>query len=557
MARRIFSIVAFCICVNSYAPASAHGRATDPIETGRYWVYFGDKGVLEEQLVKAETEAWERMTPRAQQRRLRNGLTCSDFFDVPVFPGYLERVEASGARIRHVSRWLNAASVECSPDQVQVLKSMPMVASVIPFTLRGERIETNTAHARSILDDPVYGPSFHQNNMCRIPELHARGLSGDGILICMLDTGFWLEHESISGTRVIAVRDFLHNDDIVHDVPGEDSTGQHAHGTAVLSTIGGNRDSVLVGPAFGADFLLAKTEWTASEERFEEDAYVAAIEWADSAGADITSSSLGYIDWYTNADMDGHTPVTTRAVVMAASRGILCVTSAGNNRTDDWHIVGSPADADSILAVGAVDSAGTLAPFSSGGPTADGRTKPDVSAMGLGVFCASYAGVNQYWFLSGTSLSAPITAGVAALIMEAHPEWTAQDVRRAMMSTASIAMAPNNEIGWGIVDGVAAADFDLGTRTRFEPAPRFASLSVFPNPVNGKATLVFTLDSDERSMFQLLDISGRMVLSLDETYYTQGSHTLSLDLANIASGVYYARLISSRPLASAKIVVIK
>ena len=284
------------------------------------------------------------------------------------------------------------------------------------------------------------------------------------------------------------------------------------HGSACLSTCGGYRDSVLIGPAYGATFLLAKTKWVPTETPPEEDNYVAALEWADSIGTDITSSSLGYIDWYTFQDLDGHTATTTRGVEVAASHGILCVTAAGNERSSDWGHLVCPADADSILAVGAVDSFRTIAGFSSPGPTFDGRIKPDICAMGVDVFCANIEVNNTYFRLSGTSLSTPIISGLAALVMEAHPDWTAQQVRTALKMTASQAQNPDNDFGWGIADGVAAVDyvFDDAVGPARDPLPRSTILlSSYPNPVNGTAVIRLVIPSDAVGDLVLYNILGR------------------------------------------------
>ncbi|MBK8130158.1 MAG: S8 family serine peptidase [bacterium] len=258
----------------------------------------------------------------------------------------------------------------------------------------------------------------------------------------MLDTGFRTEHVSLSGLNYLAMRDFIFGDSIVHNEEGQDSSNQHLHGTAVLSAAAGLDSNNIIGPAYGAQWMLAKTEYVPTETEVEEDFYVAGMEWADSAGADITSSSLGYIDWYDQSDMDGQTTVVTQAVTEAQRRGILVVTAQGNERGSLWNSVIAPADADSILAIGAVDSLGLLSGFSSPGPTADGRVKPDCATMGSDVFCANATELDGYFRASGTSLATPIAAGIAALVMEANPEWTAQQVRAAILATASQASAP-------------------------------------------------------------------------------------------------------------------
>jgi len=186
---------------------------------------------------------------------------------------------------------------------------------------------------------------------------------------------------------------------------------------------------------------------------------VAAIEWEDSLGVDVTTTSLGYLDWYTYEDMDGNTAVITVAADIAAAHGIAVFNSAGNEGSHEWYYIIAPADGDSVIAVGAVGSDGELTGFSSHGPTYDGRIKPDVLAMGLYTYCASASGVDLYTFVSGTSLSCPLAAGVGALILQAHPQWNNMDLLAALRATGTNAETPDNDYGWGIIQGWAAQEF--------------------------------------------------------------------------------------------------
>jgi serine protease AprX len=425
-------------------------------ELHRYWVYFRDKNVPVVNMTQALNEAAQRLTPAGRERRLRAMPSLVDEYDLPVSVAYRAQVEQTGVDVRTASKWLNAVSIEATEEQAEQIRSLRCVRSVEAFHLCAVMDPWVPERA---LDDLHYGSSLVQNELCQVPELHSRGLSGQGIIVCILDAGARLDHQAFESLNIIGTRDFIYNDTIVSNQAGQDSAEQHYHGTATLSTMAGYRDSVLIGPAYGASVLVAKTEWVPSETPLEEDHYVAALEWADSLGARITSSSLGYIDWYTFQDLDGQTCTTTRAVNVAVSRGILVVTAAGNERGSNWGHLVAPADADSILAVGAVDAAGVVAYFSSPGPTADGRVKPDICAMGVGVFCANASSTHSYAYWNGTSLATPIVAGVAALIMQLHPDWTAQMVRTAILNTASNHPNPNNDYGWGIVNGVAAADY--------------------------------------------------------------------------------------------------
>ena len=259
----------------------------------------------------------------------------------------------------------------------------------------------------------------------------------------------------------VAEYDFIQSDSVTQNQEG-DAYNQHNHGTATASAAGGFIDGELLGVAYGCKFLLAKTEIVDEEIQAEEDHFVAALEWGEALGADVMSSSLGYLDWYSYADLDGETAVTTRGVDIAVGLGMVCVTAAGNEGNMDWYYVITPADADSVISVGAVDETNTLAGFSSHGPTADGRIKPEVLARGVSTFAAGTLSTTAFISASGTSLSTPLVAGATALILEAHPQWTPMMVREALMMTADGSTAPDNSRGFGLIDVMAAINYDFG-----------------------------------------------------------------------------------------------
>ncbi|TPW11220.1 MAG: Subtilisin-like serine protease, partial [bacterium] len=295
---------------------------------------------------------------------------------------------------------------------------------------------------------------FNQNAQVGIVDLHRQGYTGAGIIVAILDSGFRTGHAALATRNVLAERDFVFNDDNVDNEPGDVVTAWN-HGTSVWSNMGGYRPGALVGGAFEAGILLAKTEDISSETPVEEDNFIAAIEWADSLGADVITASLVYLDFdgsmndYTYADLDGDTTPLAIAVDMAVARGICMVNAVGNFGPGAGSLW-TPADADSVLSVGAVDSVGVVASFSSHGPTADGRVKPEVVARGRSNYVAN-AGTGGYGPASGTSFSAPVTAGAAALLKEAHPNWSGWQLREALRSSANHAGAPDNSTGWGLV----------------------------------------------------------------------------------------------------------
>jgi hypothetical protein len=386
-----------------------------------------------------------------------------DFTDIRVKEEYLSELESLGARIRVVSKWLNAASILANREQVREIENLSFVRAVKKVaTFRRskpqaeEKLFKKPGGPQGVQDLP-YGASYSQLEQIHVPELHRIGLSGAGVLITILDTGFFVDHPAfdsiVNSGRLIATYDFINGDEDVDD--GDDY--QRAHGTSVLSVVGGFVDGVLIGCAYGAEFALAKTELESQEIEIEEDYWVAGLDWGEALGTDIASSSLGYTDWYTYEDMDGNTAVTTIAADLAVSRGVVVVNAVGNERNKWWHYLIAPSDGDSVIAVGAVDSEGNLAAFSSAGPAYDGRIKPDVLARGKGTYCAT---TSTYGYLDGTSFATPLVAGACALLLEAHPDWTPVQVAEALRTTASRADHPDTLHGWGIVNAAKASGFD-------------------------------------------------------------------------------------------------
>ena len=430
------------------------------------WIFFTDKNVDPE-----GRQSTQRLRPKTRVVRSAQSRN-PDALDWPVSLRYVGAVAATGARVRHASRWFNAVSVQASPEQLEQIVNLPFVADQC-LVARGRRSpEPKPASAAGWVNERAYpldyGLSLMQVLPLQVPELHALGLTGRGVVIALLDSGFRLTHQAfdtlvVSG-RVAGRWDFVKGDSgVANDTL--DVLGQDYHGTEVLSTMAGFVPGELWGPAWGAAYLLAKTEDIATETPVEEDHYVAAIEWADSLGARVLSSSLSYDFGYTFNGLQG---ISTVAANTAASRGLLLVTAMGNSGPGPTTL-GAPADAFDIISVGAVDAAGVIANFSSRGPTADGRIKPEVVAQGVSVYAVDPTQPDAYVLVNGTSFATPLTSSSAALLAEAHPDWTADWLREALMQSGDRSSSPGSDYGWGRFRLLAALDYQPAGAVKLRP----------------------------------------------------------------------------------------
>ena len=441
---------------------SAYGQDED--ETQLYWVFFQDKEVTDQATFNATEHEFPHLSQRALDRRaVRGTITGPTYRDLPVAAIYVDEILGAGVKVRTESRWLNAVSIEAHPDYIAQLDGNAIVKKTKRIHKISKRvIKRNTRDDEIYLTDADYGSSYNQNEQINAVAAHELGYTGTNIWLLMLDTGFYIDHLAFQQERIVAEYDFIQGDSITSNQVG-DPPDQHDHGTATASAAGGFIDGALRGTAYECKLLLAKTEMVNEEIEAEEDLFVAALEWGEALGADIASSSLGYLDWYTyEEDLDGETAITTLGVDYAVSLGMVCVTAAGNEGDHDWYHIIAPADADSVISVGAVDASNVTPSFSSHGPTADGRIKPEVLARGVATFLAGTDSTLDFLSGSGTSFATPLVAGACALILEAHPNWTPMMVREALMMTADGNTTPDNTRGFGLIDVVAAIDYDFG-----------------------------------------------------------------------------------------------
>ncbi len=434
------------------------------------WVYLKDKGPGWDALLSNPLNL---VTQRSVKRRLkvRSLQEVVDYTDVPVYAGYVSEISSRVEKVRLQTKWLNALSVEVNREQIEPIAELGFVKNVEVverFKRSSEEVlSDNTVQQPPSKDDPLVdtlnygtGNAVTQITQIKVNVVHNQGINGQGIMIASFDAGFAnLTHEAFT-TKPMSIPhrwDFHTN---------SQNLTPHSHGTATLSLVGGYKPGKLIGPAYGSTFILARTEVDPGETPIEMDHWIAAVEWADSLGADVITSSLGYLGFdppypdYTWQDMNGSTMPITIAADLAVNKGIIVSNSAGNNGNNTSHnTLNGPADGDSVLTVGSVTSSGNRSSFSSVGPTTDNppRVKPDVMAMGSSNYVASTIG-NNYSTGSGTSFSCPLTSGVCALVLSANKSLTPMQVVRILKKFASNSSSPNNLMGWGIIDASLAVD---------------------------------------------------------------------------------------------------
>ncbi|MBU6332116.1 MAG: S8 family serine peptidase [Bacteroidetes bacterium] len=487
-------------------------------QTGnRYWIEFTDKSGSPFRL----DQPGAYLSARSIERRQKQGIAI-DSTDLPVNPAYLEALRLAGAVVRHTSKWLNGATIEApdSPTLARV-QGLPFVRSI----RKNGRSAPHNEHPRPSklawngqqegvprlsADSGQYGAGWEQLALHKGEWLHNRGFRGEGVWIAVFDAGF-VEVDRLScfdslrlGNRIADTWDFV---DLSPNPFGFD-----AHGTYVMGCLAAWWPGRLVGTAPGATYLLYRTENNVggSENQIEEDNWVAAAERADSAGADIFNTSLAYSTFddplmdHSYNDMDGQTARITRGSDFAASKGILVVASAGNYGNSAWRYIAAPADGDSVLAVGAVARNRNRVAFSSQGPTADGRIKPNVMAVGSGAASCDLTG-QDVAYVSGTSFSGPIMAGLAACLWQSRPHARSMHVFKALEMSADRSASPDTFFGHGIPD-VSRAWKMLPSATTNQPSVAL----VYPNPCTEEVVVEFPWNgSDQNDHLAAFDAMGR------------------------------------------------
>tara|TARA_A100001037_G_C15141955_1_gene634239 strand:- start:622 stop:2271 length:1650 start_codon:yes stop_codon:yes gene_type:complete len=501
----------------------------------RIWIYFKDKSESEMTQISA----------KSFHRRAISGVQSMNlWYDLNLTSAYKEEILRLGLKIENESRWLNAISVLCEKTDFKKIIAMPFVKKIEPVIGYKKLSYEHSKQINNNFRELDYGYAQSQIEQINVHELHNAGYTGVGVRILVMDTGFNLTHTALENINVISQWDVINDDnETANETSTEIDQNQDYHGTAVLSTIAANAPGDLIGVAFDAEFLLAKTEDVTQEVQLEEDNYVAGLEWGEANGADIVSTSLGYLDWYTYGDMDGNTAVTTNAIDIAAGLGLICVTAAGNEGNDDWNYIIAPADADSVIAVGAVRENGQIASFSSHGPTFDGRIKPEVCARGVSTSCISPNSTSAYTNLSGTSLACPLVAGAVALVRQAQPDWTAMQLREAVLMTSSRSEIPDNEYGYGIMDAAAAIEYNITANVEdgnIIPS-EFHMLTAYPNPFNPAITVQVYGDPGSHLKVQIYSLNGKRVVTLYEGILFRKTEKLIWVPDHQASGIFLVK----------------
>jgi subtilisin family serine protease len=532
-----------CLAAVFDAPVETWLRTADEGEKTAFWVFFKDKGALPAEQVEARiSEAAGKFTPAAVRRRLAARPSRPfDDKDLPVHGPYVKTLQHDGVEFRAFSRWLNAVSVMADRAQLERIRTLPFVDSVRRVSGRagGPMPDTEPA-ARAFASKGFYGESYRQLEQIQAIDLHGEGYTGDGVIVAIFDTGFWRTHETLTGVNVIAEWDFINDDGVTENEPG-DPEGQHNHGTMCLSLLAGYTPNVMIGCAYDAEYLIAKTEDISQEEPIEEDWWIEAAEWADSLGAQIISSSLCYNDWYTYEDMDGATAPITICADQAAANGIVVVNAAGNSGASSWKYILAPADGDSVVTAGAIDSLGNRAYFSSQGPTYDGRIKPTIMAHGQATYVANPYSATEYFRGNGTSFACPLAAGAIALVLDKNPTWTAREVLDAIKATGTRASDPDTLYGWGILQALDASDHQPFSGIPAD-VPALPGLRIYPNPA--RTSLNITMAGSGATVpVSFYDISGRLV---GRTVLAPGVSS-ELDLGSLLGGVAPGIIIVEAP----------
>ena len=490
----------------------------------------------------------EYLSTKSIERRQKQNILI-DSLDLPVSQLYIDSIKSTGVSVLYSSKWLNSITIFTTDSLALInINSFPFVKSIkpvgknLPKQNQGSSVFNSYQKAECSADN-YYGFAFDQINQVNGQSLHKKGFKGTGMLIAYLDAGFRnvdllpAFDSLINRNGIIATHDFITGNDSVY----EDDN----HGAYCLSIVACNMPGYFVGTAPNADFVLLRTEYGTTEYPIEEINWAAGAEFADSIGADIISSSLGYSVFddttfnHSFYDMDGSTNPSSIAAHIASSRGIIVCNSAGNSGADTtWRFITAPSDADNILTIGAVDSANNYALFSGHGPTFDGRIKPDVVARGASTWFidTNFGTVREG---NGTSFSCPLIAGLVACLWQSHPDKTNGQIMDAIRRSGSKYFTPDNNIGYGIPN-FAFADLILSGFNE-QSLLSTDSIIVFPTIFSNELKLNLKSKTNHEILTQFIDMSGKLT---DETCSNTniGFNEITINTTNLTAGVYMLKI---------------
>lgn len=493
------------------------------------------------------------LSPKSIERRTKQNIPITSQ-DLPVNPSYVIQLKATGARVIFTSRWFNGLVVEADETQLASIKKLsfykgielnkPIYAAVDVGITR----TSNQSRTSQTFEEFDYGKMKNQIQILGADYFHEKKILGENMLIGVFDNGFsrmdQLGYFSklFEDKRIIDTYDFVAQETNVFD--------DGSHGTNTLSTIAAYEPGNMIGVAPKASFALYQTENNGGESPYEEVTWLLAAERADSLGVDIISSSLGYNYFdgkyntpeynYTYADMDGHTTIVSRAARYASRKGILVVNSAGNEGSNSWKYIIAPADVDSVFSIGATDYSLNYANFSSIGPNAIGQTKPDISAVGQGVYVGNNIGTGTATTSNGTSFSAPQIAGLCALVWQAFPILTAQQVISIIKKTGHLAANPDNYLGYGVPDlRKIEAIFELEYKPLATTNEKKEDITISPNPITNYIQLqIPDYLVGEKAQIWIYTNNGTLLSEMNMELTKQ----TFLPFSNTISGLYLIKL---------------
>jgi len=515
------------------------------------WVYFTDKPDSQYYF----DNPLEMLSQRALDRRTNQGIAL-DILDVPIYQLYFDQIStSSGIEVKSKSKWMNAVHVRGSISAIDALADLTFVSN-IQFANRSlntqNRIANNSENKAvnkqlDVQENFVYGNSSNQIQMLNGHLLHQQDYTGTGKIIAVMDAGFPNVNTASSFQRIRDNNQILGGYNFV--ARNENVYTSNSHGTLVLSLMAGYFENQLVGTAPDANYYLFITEDSADENPVEESYWVEAAELADSLGVDVINTSLGYFAYnnpsysYTYADMNGVTSFISRGADIAFSRGMICVTSAGNSGNSANPNISTPADAIHTLTVGSVKFDETYSTFSSIGPTFDGRIKPDVMAQGQNPYFSTTSGSVSN-ASSGTSFSGPIIAGMVASFWQAIPWATNQQVVDFVLQSADRFTNPTTQFGYGIPNFQVALNM---AQLSVEENEKIQFL-VYPNPVKDKVIVSFSNDLPDVK-FQIFNSLGQQIM---EKTITQNNNLVAT--SELQNGIYFYKVLAKNTIQTGKII---